>query len=640
MSTSIGQSPTRLELLSRQRLETLLQLSSAFNSTIDMDALLPRILERTLAVTESEAGSIWVVEGERLRCTHAVGPAADRLRDLEQGVGEGVQGEALGGRMTVIVADALADERFAVYRNGHGEFATRSAVTIPLISGGQPLGVVQLVNDLGGKDQFDDEDVAFLESLADDAAAALRNARLFEAERRARNLKALLDVSHEIISTFDLDQMLFSIVNLADRAVPYERCVIAVWHGEELRVRAVSGEERVDRRAAPVRELERFLGWSAERTDRLVLADVKDGGGDAAQVRRLFADYVEHAAGPTLLVLPIADGEGELGRLLFEFKGPEQLDEWTHEAAALLANEAALAIRNAELYANVPFISLLEPLAQKRKALMKVPRRAWLVRAGVAAAVLALLVLVRLPLRVSAADASIFASVQQPARAGVAGVIADVLVREGDRVEAGQPIAQLRNEGLLIRLAETEGALRVAERRGLAAEANGSTAAAAAARLEAAQMREAMELLQRERAALRVTAPATGVVLTPRIEERVGGFHEAGDPVAWIGDADSAEVRLHVRQKDVTEVRPGDRVRVRVDARPDLVFTGPVRAISPLAETVQGEPAYMVRAILQDSEGVLRPGMHARARVYTRSQPVGYLIVRRPWRFLRMHLWW
>jgi hypothetical protein len=32
--------------------------------------------------------------------------------------------------------------------------------------------------------------------------------------------------------------------------------------------------------------------------------------------------------------------------------------------------------------------------------------------------------------------------------------------------------------------------------------------------------------------------------------------------------------------------------------------------------------------------------MHARARVYTRSQPVGYLIVRRPWRFLRMHLWW
>ena len=639
--TTVGiTSADRLSLLTREQLETLLQLSQAFNSTIDLDSLLPRILDQTLSVTESEAGSIWVVEGDRVRCVHASGDAAGRLLGQQAQLATGVIGEAIRTGSSVVTSDALTDDNFAAYRDGPSGFRTRSAVTIPLTVVGQPLGVIQLVNDVGGKDVFSIEDVAFLESLADDAAAALRNARLFAAERRARSLRAMLEISHEITSTFELDRILLSIVNLADRAVRFERCLIAVRDRADLRVRAISGEDVVDRKATAVREIEHFLDWTAQRGGALFVNDLSAAQDDAIALRERFPSYLSDSGARGLLVLPIADAEGELGRLLFEFGAPDVLSDWMREATEILANQAALAMRNAQLYRDVPFISWLEPIAQKRRAFLALPAGVKLRYIGAAVLTIAVLVLVRLPVRVSASEAVVHAAVQRPARAGAEGVIEDIFVREGDRVTAGQPIARLRNEALLARLSDAEGALRLSERQGLTAQATGNTSEAATARVRAEQLRNEITLLQQEAGSLTVRAPAAGIILTPRLDEMIGSQRAAGEPVAWIGDEARAEIRLRVPQKDIAYVQPNDRVRVRVAARPEIRFEGHVLGIGPLAETFNGEPTYMVRALFDNPGQVLRPGMDARARVLTKPRPLGYLIIRRPWRWVRLHVWW
>ena len=638
--TTVGiSSADRVSLLTREQLETLLHLSQAFNSTIDLDSLLPRILDQTLGVTESEAGSIWIIEGDHVRCAHAAGEARTRLVGVHVPLGYGVIGEAIRSGASVVTADALADEHFAAYRDGTN-FRTRSAVTIPLVVVGEPLGAIQLVNDVGGKDVFSVEDVAFLESLADDAAAALRNARLFAAERRARNLRALLEVSNEITATFDVDRILFSIVNLAERAVRFERCIIAVHERDELRVRAISGEDDVDRKSAAVKEIERFLQWEAQRGGALFLNDLQSSEPDAVALRERFASYLKESGARGLLILPVADAEGELGRLVFEFGAPDVLTDWMREAAEMLANQAALALRNAQLYADVPFISWLEPLAQKRRAFSALPASDKLRYIALAVLAVALLVFVRLPIRVRASEAVVHAAVQRPARAGAEGVIEEIFVQEGDRVSAGQPVARIRNEALLVRLSDAHGALRLAERQGLTAQAIGNTSEAATARMRGEQLRIEIALLEREVSSLTVRAPAAGVVLTPRLDERVGSHRAAGEPVAWIGEADRAEIRLQVPQKDVAYIQPNDRVRVRVAARPEIRFDGQVSSVAPLAEIVGGEPHYTVRAILDNQSQILRPGMQARARVLTASRPLGYLLIRRPWRWARLHLWW
>ena len=87
-------------------------------------------------------------------------------------------------------------------------------------------------------------------------------------------------------------------------------------------------------------------------------------------------------------------------------------------------------------------------------------------------------------------------------------------------------------------------------------------------------------------------------------------------------------------------MREGDRVRVRVPARPEIRYEGTVQAIAPLAESVDGQPLYTVRALLDNSGGILRAGMSARGRVYTRGRALGYVLLRRPWRWIRIHLWY
>jgi GAF domain-containing protein len=630
----------RLALLSREQLESLLQLSQAFNSTTDVVPLLHRILDETLGVTESEAGALWVVEGDEVRCTHAIGPARDALLDTRRPAAEGVIGDALRLRETVFSPNALDDERYAHYTLGAPGFRTRSAVSIPLVALGEALAVMELVNDVGGKDEFTGNDVAFLELVADDAAAALRNARLLEEARRAEHLRALLEVSHEVTATFELDRVLLSMVNLAGRALHFQRCAVAIRDGVQLQVRAISGVAHIDVKSAPVRQLQALLSWAADRGEPLIIHDTADDADDAAALRRQFGEYLAASRAGSLMVLPIEDAEGELGQLLFEFEAPAALDAWTREAAALLANVATLAIRNAQLYADVPFISWLEPLAQRRRALMALPRTTLLRYGAAVAVVLLVLFAVRLPLRIGAAEAVVEAGVQRPARAGVDGTLASVLVREGDIVASGQLVAVLRNDALQLRLAAAEGELRLAERDALAADATGNALAAASAGLQAGQLRSAIALLRDEAAHMEVRAPASGAVLTPRLEEQQGGYVPAGEAVLWVGTVDSAEIRLLVAQHDVGEIRIGDRVRARVPARPELRFDGHVTAVAPRAELIGGVPHYTVRAAFANPDGVLRPGMAAKARVHTRPRVLGFHVARRPWRFIRMHAWW
>ncbi|MEX2531594.1 MAG: GAF domain-containing protein [Gemmatimonadota bacterium] len=192
---------TRLGLLDRQHLETLLRLSQAFNSSIEMESLLPRILTLTLDVTESEAGAVWLVDDGRIRCAVAAGPAKAELEKCELNGGIDAVGEVITTGRTLVVADALEDARFAIYRDAASGFKTQSALIIPLLVNGKGVGAIELINDIGGKDQFGSEDIAFLEALADDAAAAVRNAELFEAEQRAHHFQTELNLFGQLFVT-------------------------------------------------------------------------------------------------------------------------------------------------------------------------------------------------------------------------------------------------------------------------------------------------------------------------------------------------------------------------------------------------------------------------------------------------------
>jgi GAF domain-containing protein len=639
---SVEQQPNirHLEHLSAEQLRQLLVLSQQFNSTLDLQVLLPLILGSIVERLDAEAAAFWAVGKDGLRCERFLGPDGTRGEGIELPAGAAFAGDAARRRRALLIANARADDRYLHQLDAITGLDTASVMAVPLLANGDVVGVIEAVNRRSGG-SFEKEHLAFLVALADDAGAAIRNARLLEAEKQARDLRALIDFSREITSTFDIERIVVSVVNLAGDAIHFDRCAIATWQGDDLIVRAISGETKLEPRSAPVREIDRFMTWATAGREELVIPDVDDPADEmAARVRELFPEYLAQARARCVLVEDIRDAEGDLGVLLFEFERPHAVTAWGTRAARLLANQAALALRNAQLYAGVPFISWLEPLARRRQALAQMPRAQQLRYAAIAISVLLLALLVRLPLRIPAAEAEVRAAVQRPVRAGVDGVLDEVLVVEGERVEPGTTVARLRDEPGLIRLREAEAALAVAEREALAAEARGDANAATLARVRVAEAVTAVQVLRGEQRRTLLAAGAGGVVLTPRLEEKLGSRFEAGSVVAWIGDPEWVELELRVRQADVGEIREGDRVRARVTAHPSVTFEGHVLSIAPRADTTADEPRYTVRAALDNRAGLLRPGMEARAKVLARSRPVLFLALRRPWRWVRMNSWW
>jgi multidrug efflux pump subunit AcrA (membrane-fusion protein) len=229
-----------------------------------------------------------------------------------------------------------------------------------------------------------------------------------------------------------------------------------------------------------------------------------------------------------------------------------------------------------------------------------------------------------------------------PIRATVSGLLTDIQVAEGDRVTEGDVLAVLRDDDIRISIQETTAALAVAERDAAAAQARGDQAAAQIAQIEAAQLNGQLALLndQLERTRLKVPPGVSGVILTLRPREKLGEQLRAGETFVVLGRTDRLDVEARVEQSAIERVTPGQRLRLKVPARPDYLFVGTVTDIAAYADsTYRGEPTFVVTAGLDNTQGLLRPGMQARAKIVGDRRPIGYLIARPFVRWFQMRFW-
>ena len=167
----------------------------------------PRVFQRVLTALGAEGGSLWIAEGDMLRCRLAEGGAGHKLVGAQVPVGTGFIGDVAQRPRTTIVTRALEDPRYEP-RVDSAEMLATTVMATAMVAGGVTVGAIQVSNKLTGDGVFDERDRELLEGLASSAAAALRNAQLHTVEKRARDLALLLEISREITATLDLDRVL------------------------------------------------------------------------------------------------------------------------------------------------------------------------------------------------------------------------------------------------------------------------------------------------------------------------------------------------------------------------------------------------------------------------------------------------
>src|SRR5438477_993902 len=196
----------------------LVEVADVVNTTLDLDTLLLRTAELVRRVIEYEIFAILLLneKTQELRIRFQIGhppEVADRLRVK---VGEGVTGLAAKNREAVLVNDVAADPHYI-----KGVEGVRSELAVPLIVKNKVIGVIDI--EASKADYFTEEHKRLLTLVASRIAAGVENARLYtRLSRQAQTLTVLNDISRELTSILNLDQLFERIGELLTRVIDYQ----------------------------------------------------------------------------------------------------------------------------------------------------------------------------------------------------------------------------------------------------------------------------------------------------------------------------------------------------------------------------------------------------------------------------------
>jgi len=143
--------------------------------------LLAQILDQVSIHLKAKATSVWLVDEKNnaVVCHVATGDVAEQVIDMSVPLGKGIVGLVAASGESTMVANAQDDPRASRNVDAVTGFVTRSLLTVPLLRKGRCLGAIQVVNKVNPNELFTPFDQEMLEQLANSAAFAIENARLY-----------------------------------------------------------------------------------------------------------------------------------------------------------------------------------------------------------------------------------------------------------------------------------------------------------------------------------------------------------------------------------------------------------------------------------------------------------------------------
>jgi signal transduction histidine kinase/HAMP domain-containing protein len=332
-----------------QHLRILLETSAMTSASLELD----HVIRAALHQMDHLAG--WPNSGVVLLETPANGrqrmtATIRTLRTSREGYAIEVTPDALPNLWRALTQEkAVAIGDFSA-RAGPGEHAVWDApnlqamILAPLLSKGTPRGALWIGRAQPGP--LSEEEVLLAQTMANHVAIAIENARLHGATvRRGEQLEALLRASRTVMAGLDLREILDRILDEAARisGAPHVKVLLLDKESGTLRVGALKGSAMPPDFSFPV-----GLGSSgivAQTGEPLFMSDAQHDS------RSIFAERDRELGIVTYLGLPIKRGQDVLGVLTFNTTVPHQYTPDEIAYLASFADQAAIAIDNARLYA-------------------------------------------------------------------------------------------------------------------------------------------------------------------------------------------------------------------------------------------------------------------------------------------------
>ncbi len=217
-NSSLMPSSVQPPLVSAKIDSYLLEVADAVNTTLDLNTLLQRVAEMLKRFIDYEIFAILLLheKTQELRVRFQVGHPPEVAERIRIKVGQGVTGRAVQTRQPVLVNDVTAEDNVINTTPG-----VRSELAVPLIAKNKVIGVLDVEADEPGA--FTEEHKRLLTLFASRIAAGIENARLYtRVSRQARQLTLLTEISRELSSILNVDELLKRIADLVTRIIDYQ----------------------------------------------------------------------------------------------------------------------------------------------------------------------------------------------------------------------------------------------------------------------------------------------------------------------------------------------------------------------------------------------------------------------------------
>jgi len=338
----------------RQRADELDALRTTLADLVaelELSTLLQAIVERATSLLDATGGELGLYDeaNQEIRILVCYNMGKDYV-GTRIALGEGAMGRVMETGEPLIVPDYQTWEGRSPQ---YADAGVHGGLTTPLTAGGRLVGAIT-ITDANPDRQYDSADLRLLNLFANQAAIAIENARLFEAEqRRAEQFQVISEVGRRMTSLLAADELLWEIARLIRETLGYYLVGIGLIEGDELVFKAGAGaiwetpqfqppRLKVGREGPVPREPEGITGWVAHSGEPLLVPDL-------SRESRYYG-LPEASEMQSELAVPLKTKERVIGVLHVQSEHLNAFDDSDLAVLQALAHQAAIAIENARLY--------------------------------------------------------------------------------------------------------------------------------------------------------------------------------------------------------------------------------------------------------------------------------------------------